>query len=484
MAKVWKKLQRADSAFTGDVTGSINGASAASIKLGAAKGETANQDTTSTIRSGVTAANVGLGNVPNYSAATMRAGVTSSDVGLGNVANESRATILGGIFTGNVTGTVNGASAASIKSGAASGTSAKDAVDGNASITMVGGTLSIGTPSGGVYPFAVSSTGAIAVAGDEFVVTSAGAVSSKGDLTIGIDASNNSSLIVDGASSGTSLVKLNGGNPTVDIGSDIPLGTSTLKIRRGSTGNQGRIFFYTGSGSGSNTATLGYANQPSAYNTQFAIHNAGIYDNTSPYLERNFSMDANGRMGFWSNAKTFAGLTIGTDGTNKGLYVKDGGVGIGKTNTANGTLTVGSTGSPINGGWHSSTKIFITPADFIVNDDNNYYNIALLDNGGQLKPMTSALEAYCNFTIPDGYKAVSFRLDGTAGVAIGAYYSDVTTGTSTACGPPQALYTETQYNFYSSALASTTNGRYIILKWSPSSTSHRLYGGYIIIAPS
>jgi len=593
MAKVWKQLQRADSAFAGNVTGTVDGVAVATIKSGAAKGTTSNQDSTSTIRSGTTAANVGLGNVPNYSAATMRAGVsasdvglgnvpnysaatmrggvTSSDVGLGNVANESRATILAGTFTGDVTGTVNGASAATIKSGAASGTSAKSAVDGNASITMVGGTLSIGTTVGGVYPFAVSSSGALAIAGDEFTVAATGEVSSKGSFTINQDASGDSEIILAGDSTGTARVEVNGANPQFDLGGTSPLGSSTMYIRRGGTGNSGRILFITGS---TTTTYVGSANQPIAYNDQFGIHHAHMYDNTSPYFERDFSLDASGRMGFWANDKTaFNGVIIGSDGTNKGLYVKNGGIGVGFKNTTDGTLqtsgniTVGgilnsndtdaydkirvwensnytigmksactfgslndyamtftmnndgdrgflwrdvsdsasdgamslTTGgslavkkginvgvkqNPLIGGWHSNDKIFVTPADFIVNDDNSYYNVALVDNGGELKPMTSALEAYVNIPIPEGYKAVTFRLNGTGSVSIGAYYSDVTTATATSCQPPTTVYTNNDYTFYSSAVAYTSSGRYIILRWAPSSTSHRLYGGYITIEPT
>ena len=37
MAKVWKKLQRSDSAFTGDVTGTVDSTAAATIKAGAVK---------------------------------------------------------------------------------------------------------------------------------------------------------------------------------------------------------------------------------------------------------------------------------------------------------------------------------------------------------------------------------------------------------------------------------------------------------------
>ena len=46
-------------------------------------------------------------------------------------------------FTGDVTGTVNGTAASTVKSGAADGVNAKSAVDGNAAITMVGGSIAV-----------------------------------------------------------------------------------------------------------------------------------------------------------------------------------------------------------------------------------------------------------------------------------------------------------------------------------------------------
>jgi hypothetical protein len=632
MAKVWKKLQRADSAFTGDVTGTINGAAASAVKSGSALGTSSNQDSTSTIRSGT----------------------TKADVGLSNVADESRATILAGTFTGDVGGT----SAADIRTKAIAGSAAKDAVDGNASVTMVGGSINIGS--------------------GEWTVDSSGNQITKGTITINKDSGGDAGLTLDSGSSGDMQIMMQGANPAIDLGGTAPLGTSTITIRRAGTGNQARVFFRNGTTA---IGCIGFANQPSAHNDQFAIHTNAIYDSSSPYEIRNFTMDADNKIGFYANDKTFAGVTIDTDGTNKGLYVASGGIkidggsanwnattpgtnaggihldpgvatdhfgsaitfgasdsgngetaqagiytvsdsgygtkmylattgsyssgsmtaltlssdqsatfagtigsgaitstagisgttgtfsstgqfgnnltitggvllcenaspikakntsgtykqviginssdlveidgnalgatfagdmdvnanckvvgglGIGTANTNAGHLVVknsvsageiliGSDDKPVKGGWHSATKIFITPADFIVNDDNSYYNVALLDNGGELKAMTSALEAYCNFTIPDGYKAVSFRLNGTGSVGIGAFYSDVTTATSTSCQPPSSIYTNIEYDFYSSAVVSTTNGRYIILKWSPSSTSHRLYGGYIIIEPS
>ena len=99
-----------------DVTGSntaydtarVNGTTASTVRTGAAAGATANQDSTSTIRNGVTKSMVGLGNVDNNSTATIRAGTTKANVGLGNVDNNSTATIRGGI-TISSNGALNGA---------------------------------------------------------------------------------------------------------------------------------------------------------------------------------------------------------------------------------------------------------------------------------------------------------------------------------------------------------------------------------------
>jgi hypothetical protein len=55
----------------GNLTGTINSVAVATVTAGAAAGATANQDSTSTIRSGTTKSNVGLSNVTNESKATM-----------------------------------------------------------------------------------------------------------------------------------------------------------------------------------------------------------------------------------------------------------------------------------------------------------------------------------------------------------------------------------------------------------------------------
>jgi len=94
-----------------------------------------------TMRAGTTASDVGLSNVPNYSAATMRAGTTSSDVGLSNVPNYSAATMMGQ----NHTGTVNGVSASTVTSGAASGATANQ----DSTATIRGGVTTASITSGG-----------------------------------------------------------------------------------------------------------------------------------------------------------------------------------------------------------------------------------------------------------------------------------------------------------------------------------------------
>jgi hypothetical protein len=161
MAKVWKKLQRADSDYTGNVTGTVDDVAVATIKSGASAGTTAKGVTdtafTSNVlnvananaalkNSNVDADHVGLGNVTNESKATMftspaltgtPTGITATHVNLGNVANESPSTLKSTmslnnvanetratILAGNLTGTVGGTANATVISGAASGATA------------------------------------------------------------------------------------------------------------------------------------------------------------------------------------------------------------------------------------------------------------------------------------------------------------------------------------------------------------------------
>ena len=145
---------------------------------------------------GLSKASVGLGNVDNSLFASdgkFKGGITKSD-----------GTAIFDPSDGNFTGKIAGSTASDVKSKAED---AKNAVDGNANITVVGGTLSIGTPSSGVYPFRVDSTGHLKMNGDEFQVTSSGEVSCKGDFTINQDSNGDSRIVLVGESTGTAEVE-------------------------------------------------------------------------------------------------------------------------------------------------------------------------------------------------------------------------------------------------------------------------------------
>ena len=221
----------------------------------------------------------------------------------------------------------------------------------------------------------------------------------------------------------------------------------------------------------------------------------------------------------------------GSDGTNKHVYIKSGGLGIGTTSitdndlnvhgttTLNNNVTMNSdldvSGSATFQGetqfddattgisygdlsnrptipsantlsYSTSTidgngYIWVMPTQFMPNDDNSYFNAAIVDNGAQARVMTSSLELYANIPIPTGYKVTHFRLNGTSSVAVSIYYSDVTTATATSA-QVTTLYTNADNSVNpSSGIAASSSGRYIILKWNPTSTSHRLYGARLTI---
>jgi hypothetical protein len=150
MAKVWKKLQRADSAFEGNVTGTIDGTAAGTVKSGASAGTSAKTITDAAfdsntklktanaqdgmINSNTTKSDVGLANVANESPSTLK-----TTMALNNVENKSQATIL----SGNLTGTVDGTAVATVKSGAAKGETANQ----DSTATILGGNLT-GTVDG------------------------------------------------------------------------------------------------------------------------------------------------------------------------------------------------------------------------------------------------------------------------------------------------------------------------------------------------
>ena len=169
MAKVWKKLQRSDADYTGNVTGTVDGETASNIKTKAIAGAAAKVITDDAfdasnklkatnavdalVNSNVTKTDVGLDQVANESPTTLK-----STMSLNNVENKSQATIL----AGNLTGSVDGTAVATVKSGAASGATIAPAFDtsgtdpiikvANAPATLKNASISIasdGSLSGG-----------------------------------------------------------------------------------------------------------------------------------------------------------------------------------------------------------------------------------------------------------------------------------------------------------------------------------------------
>ena len=142
------------------------------------------------------------------------------------------------------------------------------------------------------------------------------------------------------------------------------------------------------------------------------------------------------------------------------------------------------TPSKANLGWHTQTKIFVPPSDFMVNDDQNYGNLALMDNGGQAKVMYAVHEAYANVPIPSGYKVTHWRVNGTGSITVSLNYSTIATSTTISCQAPAQQYTNTTNvtNPTSGITADDTNGRYIVIGWFPGNTSTYLYGAVLTIA--
>jgi len=578
MAKQWKQVQRADSDFAGNVTGTFGSKGLSDFY------RTDNKPTKS---------DVGLGNLDNtkFSAGKFIGVLAKAD-----------GTAVFDPSTGDFTGKIDGETAANIKTKATAGNEAKDAVDGNKTITMVGGSLSIGTQSGGVYPFSVDTSGNLKIKDDEFQALADGTVNCKGNFTINQDTNCDSKIVLAGDGTGTAEVEVNGANPTFDLGGASPLGTSTLFLKRKLTSNQARIQFQTGTGAGAmtNQLNIGVSNNTiNGRKDQFAINYGPIWSSgTAP--ERGLTFDYDGKMGVYANTKTVSGFTFGSDGTNKHVYIKDGGMGIGTTsisddnlnvagtvtanafsgngasltNTPNTTYSLditennpdvilglnpssgstqywtleGSDGIDINTnestrtssisiqpgtitgsmidnntitgtqlntyavnsssilgtavvtgdkladnsvtkhkanlGWHTQTKIFIPPSEFVVNDDNAYGNLALIDNGGQARVMYSAHEAYANVPIPAGYKVTHWRVNGTASVTVSLSYSTIATSTTTSCQAPAQQYTNTTNvtNPSTGVNADETNGRYLVIGWFPANTATYLYGAVLTIA--
>lgn len=432
------------------------------------------------------------GNISLSGAATGSISLAASDVGLGNVTNESKDSILAGNFTGTIagaaaasiksgsglgasanqdstatilagdlTGTIGGVSASTVKSNAES---AKNAVEGNAPVIMGGGSINIGAGS--------------------FTVDSSGNVTSDG----GMDLTN------DGI--GTIDLNMWGANPTINVGGangiGSPTGTAMVNIRRGNIYNSARLQFYTGL---INKFSIGFADDPTDTEVpdapeMFRMHPASIYDNTEPYGPWAILFHkSDNKVGFNKTSAPAYTVDIGGDLNYTGNLYKNG-------SNLDGIYAASShnhSGSDITSGtvvaarihddakaWHGHSRIIIKPADFIPNDDNSYYNVAMVDDGGKIKVTSSTLEAYAQYEVPNGYKATHVKLYGSDSEnTVMVFEHSISTTTATLrTGVP--AFVGTQHTLTTAIVGSSTT--YLSVKWLPSATDDYLYGGYITLA--
>lgn len=230
-------------------------------------------------------------------------------------------------FTGDVTGSVNGTAASTVKAGAANGVTAKNAIDGNAAITVVGGSINI--PDASDPQFSVDTDGDVTV---------------KGTITVNKDSGSNAGLTLNSGTTGTMQLNMTGANPTVDVGGTGIKGTGVLKLRRETTSNGNAVQWYDGS---SLKYSMGFSNEPNGSTTTpdmrtvWRMHPGNIYDADSGASLSKFvmSVGADSKIGFWDNERDFAGINIGSDGTNKGVKISDGGLVLAQKTLSNSATT-------------------------------------------------------------------------------------------------------------------------------------------------
>ena len=156
-------------------------------------------------------------------------GLDKSDVGLGNVDNTSTADILNGTsgdFTGDVTGTIDGASATSVKTGSEDGTTAKGETDKLTSVVTLTNTDIAIVNAGETKsyndagtPFYVDNAGQFSL-GDRLTFSS-NTLTVIGQITVQSGSSISSDTTIDGTAASTINSNASNGNTAYGVTTDL-----------------------------------------------------------------------------------------------------------------------------------------------------------------------------------------------------------------------------------------------------------------------
>ena len=356
MGLEWRKVQRADSDFSGNVTGKIDNVAVATIKSGAAAGATANQDSTATILGGTFTGDIG--------------GVTAANISQGATRANNSIDSSGNV-TANVTGNINGTAASTVVSGAASGATANQ----DSTSTILAGTL---TGTVGANATIGDTTASTVVSGaasgatanqDSTSTILAGTLTGTvaADATIG---STTASTVTSGAALGAtanqdSTATILGGTLTGTVSSDATIGSTTASTvisgaAAGATANQdstSTILAGTLTGAVANTATVGgtaastvasgAANGTTAIGAFDTSGSTPILnvDNAAAGLKNSgITINSDGTLsGAGSGQVTAAGVNaIGTDGTGAPNSLKNNQITL---TASGGTVTLNNAGS-------------------------------------------------------------------------------------------------------------------------------------------
>tara|TARA_B110000444_G_C18822136_1_gene588306 strand:+ start:1357 stop:1887 length:531 start_codon:yes stop_codon:yes gene_type:complete len=168
-------------------------------------------------------------------------------------------------------------------------------------------------------------------------------------------------------------------------------------------------------------------------------------------------------------------INLGTAGTNSGDTIRS------AFDKANDNFNEVYSGNIEHYKTLGYNKIFCLPSDFLMNGDSSTYNYAVSTNGGYGYVRSSSLEPHFNFMIPKGMKATKGRMNGTSFVSWNIYTSALTSSTANLVGSGSSMSFNSEHSFPSSTIINATGTYYVTIKLNLGSTTHKFYGGYILL---